>query len=95
MSRATFDELGFLTALGHEFADVLTTKAGIVEVSGSDSYSALAVVVKPPITPEKLASLTPAQFDELATAFNAFFESHTITAAHLKEAVASTRRRWM
>ena len=90
MSDRPLDELGFLTILRNEFHYVLTTKAGIDEVSGVDCYSAIMAVLKPPLTAETLASLTPSQFDELATEFNAFFESDTIKAAHIKEAVAST-----
>ena len=88
------DVLGFLTVLGSEFCHVLRTDAGIPDASGHDCYSALTDALGEPVTIEVLNSLKPEQFVDLATALNRYFETITITPAHVATAVSGTIWRW-
>ena len=88
------DVLGFLTVLGSEFCHVLRTEAGIPDASRHDCYSALTDALGEPVTIDVLRSLKPEQFVGLATALNRYFETTTITPAHVATAVSGTIWCW-
>jgi hypothetical protein len=93
MTPTSFDEEGFLTTLGREFAAVVNER-GNFDVSGHDCYSAVSDVISPPLRPESLQNLSQATLAALATSFNIFLETDSTTVSQMARAVAATLRHW-
>jgi hypothetical protein len=88
------DILGFLTTMGREFCAVLRSEAGILDASGHDCYSATVAALGTPVGPDELSSLKPEQLAHIADAFNAYFETTTVTPSHVAAAISATLRHW-
>jgi hypothetical protein len=93
MPQARFDEAGFLTTLAREFAAVIN-QCGDFNASGQDCLSAIADVIPSPLRSETLRNLAQADLVAMAASLNAFFETQTITAAHMAQAVSATLWHW-
>jgi hypothetical protein len=93
MAHPKFNEEGFLTTLGREFAAV-TNELGDFKACGQDCCSAIVDVILPPLRPESLDNLTRSQLSALAASLNDYFDTDRITARQMERAVAATLWHW-
>ena len=93
MTSDIFNVEGFHTTLGREFGVAVKEVTGEL-ASGADCYSAVAEVMAGPLRPESFADLTPTQLDDLANAFNEFFECRGFTALQMAKVVERLLWHW-
>ena len=79
----------FAGTLGREFRRVL---AGVVgdDTSAHDFYSAVADALGPPISPDRLKQLSPAEFERLREGMQRYFEVSEISEQQVQAAIHRT-----
>jgi len=88
------DFLDFLSALGQEFCTALSPPIPEEDIVPQDVYEVWLRVFGLAPSPEKLASLSESQLEQLRSECVRYFECPEVTAQHVGLAVARTLARW-
>jgi hypothetical protein len=65
------------------------------DATGDEVYSALIETIARPVTTTALKHLSDQEIQQIALAFNRFFECSGISDKHIRSAIDSTLRHWV